>query len=166
MLTVDALNEMDGVLATQFRLALASPLWRWLPYDTQPNPRTWQIELEEVRPGRRLSARLWIPWRPSAPGREPLELKLRLWHGEHARALHQRLIQFDALMRPIRGGDAEPCGPVFYDALSHALVYPHLPGRSLIRQLRAHLNECWMRRLVRTVIGLHIQLPFLSRRRP
>jgi len=166
MLTVDALQEKDCVLATQFRLALASPLWRWLPYGTQPNPRTWQIELEEVRPGRRLSARLWIPWRPSAPGREPLELKLRLWHGEHAHALHQRLIQFDALMQPLHGGDDEACGPVFYDALSHALVYPHQPGLWLIRQLRAYLHESWMRRLVQTVMGLHIQMPRLARRRP
>lgn len=146
MFPVDAICGVDDVLAVQFKLAVASPLWKALPYGLQLNPNAWQIEVLKVRPGRRLSLRLAVPWSHRLD-KAPLVLIMHLWHGKRSPWAHNRLLRFNALLREAERKGVKVPAPIFYDSLGHALVYPAHPKRLPARHARP-LNDCWMKHLI------------------
>ena len=65
MVSVEEIVGLDEALGVQLKLALASPLWKGLPYGMEMNPRQWDLEVLELRPHHRLSLKLTVPWRAS-----------------------------------------------------------------------------------------------------
>lgn len=120
MWTVDELKERNETLNVQLRLALASPLWKGLPYGAQINPRAWRIEVLALRPGRRLYAWITVPWKTAqAQAAGGLQFAALVWHNQLGGAVHRTLARFNE--RREASGQAER-RMMFYDALSHAFI--------------------------------------------
>lgn len=145
MMSPEELNVIDETLSVQLRLALASPLWKNLPYGLQINPRAWGVDLLEVRPRRRLCARITIPWLPGAARPEPLHFLMMIWRSDHGGGLHRLLSRLN--QRLARPAQQPARRTLFYDALSHAFITQFRP------RLRAQPDEAapfdlrWARRL-------------------
>lgn len=143
MWSVDTLNRVDSTLGAQLRLALASPLWKDLPYGSQINPRSWRVDVLDVRPRRRLCARIVVPWRSAAADRPPLFFILTIWHRDQASRLTRLLAGLNATLA------ARPRARrlLFYDRIS----------RTFVAQYRAPegsdevINPRWARRLFRAL---------------
>ena len=117
MWSMENLKGIDDTLSVQLRLALASPLWKDLPYGVQINPRAWDIKILEVQPQRRLCAWIAVPWRLAQREKPPLQFIMLIWHNSKARCLHRRLSRINE--RHLLGEERQM---MFYDALSHAFL--------------------------------------------
>lgn len=148
MMSPDELHELDETLSVQLRLALASPLWKNLPYGLQINPRAWSVELLDARPRRRLCARITIPWRPGVPQGEPLHYLVLIWPSGRYERIHGLLSRLNArLARPAQQTRRRM---IFYDALSHALV-TQFHTQIQAPAGPAPFNARWARRLIQTL---------------
>lgn len=156
MCSLEDLNELDETLGVQLRLALASPLWKNLPYGVQINPRSWSIDILEVQPQRRLCAQILIPWRPSHHDCAPLHFIVLIWRNHQASCLHRLLLRLNErqISRGVSG--TRPHRMLFYDALSHALIGQFRPGfKKEAPQGHEKFSHRWARRLFK---ALHHQL--------
>lgn len=145
MWSVDDLNEADETLSAQLRLALASPLWKELPYGLQVNPRAWRIDLLDVRPCHRLCARIVIPWRSASAGLSPFQFIVVIWHKRQAFCVHHRLLGLNARLAE-RAKNRAP-RLMFYDGISRAFVGQVRTSAPA----SAPLNPRWMKRLPRAI---------------
>lgn len=144
MRSIEDLREIDSTLSAQLRLALASPLWKDLPYGVQINPRAWQIELLDVRPSRRIDARIMVPWRPGPVHGPPLVFILLLWHADRSPGRHRQLLRYQQRREKPASGPRRRL--LFYDALSHGLVCQYLFAGQ-----EGAPHPIWTRRMLRIV---------------
>ena len=150
MVEPDAVPDMGEDLNVQFKLALASPLWKGLPYGTQLNPLAWKIEVLKLRVGQRISVKISIPWCSMRPNKCPVHLMMHVWHNQKSAWAHQRLIRFNAILRQAERTHVRIPEPIFYDSLAHALVYPISQGKVPASKRRIYPSDCWMRHFIRT----------------
>jgi hypothetical protein len=154
MLEPDAVSGMGEDLSVQFKLALASPLWKGLPYGAQLNPSAWDIELIKLQPGQRLSVKISIPWRSGRQNKSPVHLVMHVWHNQKSPWAHQRLIRFNTILRQAERTHVRIPEPIFYDSLAHALVYPINQAKAPSPKRRPHPSDCWMRHFIHTFSNL------------
>lgn len=153
MLSVEELRTVDDTLRVQLKLALASPMWKRLPYGVEMNPKAWRVEVLEVRPHHRLNLKLTIPWRPDPQKPAPLVFIMKIWHNKRKECLHQHLVEVNQLLGEAEKKSYQVPQPLFYDTLSHALVYPYTTAHPVSQQLPFNPSESWVQKLVKVLWG-------------